>query len=147
MSGRILSPEDRVHLLRMMRRMTPSPIHRRMNTLLLLDDGWTAERVADALFIDVETVREHHRLYKASGVTGVERLKYEGAEPALSPEQLEALGAELDTHLYVAAKAVCAFVARTFAVAYTPHAMAKVLKRSGFVYKMPKKVPAKANED
>jgi transposase len=45
------------------------------------------------------------------------------------------------------AKAVCAFVERTFDVTYTPHAMAKLLKRLGFVYKMPKKVPAKANED
>jgi transposase len=45
------------------------------------------------------------------------------------------------------AKAVCAFVARTFGVAYTAHAMAKLLSRLGFVYKMPKKVPARANED
>jgi transposase len=147
MSGRILSPEDRAHLLRMMRRHTPSPVHRRMNTLLLLDDSWAAERVAEVLFIDVETVREHRRLYQASGVIGVERLKYEGAEPSLNAEQLKALGAELDTHLYMTAKAVCAFVERTFDVTYTPHAMAKLLKRLGFVYKMPKKVPAKANED
>ncbi len=45
------------------------------------------------------------------------------------------------------AKAVCGFVERTFAASYTPQAMTKVLKRLGFVYKMPKKVPAKANED
>ena len=118
-----------------------------MNTLLLLDDGWAAERVAEVLFIDVETVREHRRLYQASGVTGVERLKYEGAEPSLNTEQLKALGAELDARLYVTATAVCCFVEQTFNVGYTPHAMAKVLKRLGFVYKMPKKAPAKANEE
>ena len=42
-----------------------------MNALLLLDDGWAAERVAEVLFIDAETVREHRRLYLASGVAGV----------------------------------------------------------------------------
>ena len=147
MSGSILSPEARAHLLLMMRRQTPSPVHRRMNALLLLDDGWTVERVAEVLFIDAETVREHRRLYQASGVTGIERLKYEGGEPALNAEQLAVLGAELDTRLYMTAKAVCAFVERTFEVTYTPHAMAKLLKRLGFVYKMPKSVPAKANED
>jgi DNA-binding NarL/FixJ family response regulator len=63
MSGVILSPKDRAHLLRMMRRQTPSTVHRRMNVLLLLDDGWAAERVAEALFIDAETVREHRGLY------------------------------------------------------------------------------------
>jgi transposase len=40
---------------------------------------------------------------------------------------------------------VCAFVHRTFAVDYTAHAMAKLLKRLGFVYKRPKGVPAKAD--
>jgi hypothetical protein len=39
MSGSILSPADRAYLLRMMRRHTPSPVHRRMNALLLLDEG------------------------------------------------------------------------------------------------------------
>jgi hypothetical protein len=56
------------HLLRMMRRQTSSTVHRRMNALLLLDDGWAAERVAEALFIDAETVRDHRRLYETSGV-------------------------------------------------------------------------------
>ena len=43
------------------------------------------------------------------------------------------------------AKAIAAFVRRTFGVGYTPHAMAKLLNRLGFVYKMPKCVPAKAD--
>jgi transposase len=103
--------------------------------------------VAEVLFIDADTVREHHRLYQASGVAGIERLKYEGGEPALNPEQLLAVGAELDARLYMTAKAVCAFVARSFDMTYTPHAMAKLLKRLGFVYKMPKSVPAKADEE
>ncbi|GEM_PF-5366536 len=41
-----------------------------MNTLLLFADGRVAERVAEVLFIDIETVREHCRLYQASGSTG-----------------------------------------------------------------------------
>lgn len=147
MSGVILSPEEREHLLRMMRVQTPSPVHRRMNALLLLDDGWAAERVAEVLFIDAETVREHRRLYQTSGVTGLGQLKYQGAEPGLSAEQLKVLEAELDGRLYPTAKGICAFVQRSFGVNYTPHAMAKLLKRLGFVYKMPKSVPAKANED
>ena len=48
-------------------------MHHRMNALLLLDDGWTAEQVAKVLFIDAETMCEHHRLYQASGVAGIER--------------------------------------------------------------------------
>src|SRR3954470_2636162 len=88
MSGVFLDPADRAHLLAMMRRQTPSTVHRRMNALLLLDDGWAAERVADVLFIDAETVREYRRRYQVGGVAGVEQLKFEGSDPTLSPEQL-----------------------------------------------------------
>src|SRR5215212_8901259 len=139
MSGLFLDPSDRAHLLAMMRRQTPSTVHRRMNALLLIDDGWTAERVAEVLFIDAETVRQYRRLSEAHGTTGLTRLGYEGSEPALNPEQLTALAAELEARLYATAKAVCAFVHRTFAVDYTAHAMAKLLKRLGFVYKKPKR--------
>jgi transposase len=110
---------------------------------------WTtagrAERVAEVLFIDAETVREHRRLYETSGVAGLEQLNYEGSEPALSEAQLDALKTELDTHLYMTAKAVSAFVRCWFGVSYTPNAMTKLLKRLGFVYKKPKCVPAKAD--
>jgi len=136
---------DRAHLLRMMRRHTPSPVHRRMNALLLLDDGWAAERVAEALFIDAETVREHRRLYETAGIAGLERLNYEGSDPALNEAQLGALKAEPDAHLYMRSKEVCDFVQRRFGVDYTPNAMTKLLKRLGFVYKKPKCVPAKAD--
>jgi transposase len=145
MAGAILTPADRGHLLQMMRRQTNSHVHRRMNVLLLLDDGWTAERIAEALYIDAETVREHRQLYETSGVSGLERLNYQGAEPALSETQIEALRTELDAHLYMTAKAVCDFVQRTFGVDYTPNAMTKLLKRLGYVYKKPKCVPAKAD--
>jgi transposase len=123
----------------MMRQLTPSPVHRRMNALLVLDDGRAAARVAASLFIDVETVREQRRLYVTSGVTGVERLNYERSDAGLIPERLKSQGAELDACLYITAKAACAFVERAVAVIYTPHAIAKLLKRLGSVYKMSKR--------
>src|ERR1700756_4054091 len=104
MGGLVLTVADRAQLLRMMRRQKPSTVHRRMNALLLLDDGWTAERVAEALFIEAETGPEHRKLYQTSGLSGLERLNYEGSTPALNEAQLETLKAELDAHLYMTAK-------------------------------------------
>ena len=145
MAGTVLTPADRIHLRRMMRRQTNSHVHRRMNVLLLLDDGWTAERIAEALYIDTETVHEHRRLYDTAGVAGLERLAYAGSDAALNDSGIEALKAELDTHLYMTAREVCDFVQRTFGVSYIPNAMTKLLKRLGYVYKKPKCVPAKAD--
>jgi transposase len=146
MSGSILTLADRACLLRTMRRQTPSPVHRRMNALLLLDDGWAAERVADALFIDAGTVREPRRLYETAGGAGLERLNHEGSDPALSEAQLGALKTELDAHLYVTAKEVCDFVQRTFEVDCTPNAMTRLLKRLGLVYRWGLPQPRKLSQ-
>jgi len=145
MSGAVLTPEDRAFFLLAMRRHGNSAVHRRMNALLLLDDGWTAERVAEALFIDAETVRAHRRLYAAAGRAGVERLAYVGHAPVLSQAQTTELSAELSGRVYLTAKAVCGLVAARFGLTYTPHAMARLLGRLGYVWKRPKVVPAKAD--
>lgn len=147
MAGAVLTPEDRAYFLLAMRRHGNSAVHRRMNALLLLDDGWTAERVAEALFIDAETVRSHRRLYAAGGRVGAERLAYAGHAPVLSERQAAELSAELSGRVYLTAKAVCGFVAARFGLAYTPHAMARLLGRIGFVWKRPKVVPAKADAE
>jgi transposase len=147
MAGAVLTPEDRASFLAAMRRQGNSAVHRRMNALLLLDDGWTAERVAEALFIDAETVRAHRRLYAGGGRAEVERLAYAGHAPVLSEAQAAALSAELSGRVYLTAKAVCGFVAARFGLAYTPHAMARLLGRLGFVWKRPKVAPAKADAE
>lgn len=147
MAGAVLTPEDRAYFLAALRRQGNSAVHRRMNALLLLDDGWTAERVAEALFIDAETVRAHRRLYAAGGRAGVERLAYAGHAPVLSAAQAAELSAELSGRVYLTAKAVCGFVAARFGLAYTPHAMARLLGRLGYVWKRPKVVPAKADAE
>lgn len=147
MAGVVLNPEDRAFFLAAMRRQGNSAVHRRMNALLLLDDGWTAERVAEALFIDAETVRAHRRLYAAGGRSGVEQLAYVGHAPVLSEVQVAELSAELAGRVYLTAKAVCGFVAVRFGLAYTPHAMARLLGRLGYVWKRPKVVPAKADAE
>jgi hypothetical protein len=52
MSKGFLSSADRAYFRTMMRRQINSAVHRRMNTLLLLDAGWSVAQVAEALFLD-----------------------------------------------------------------------------------------------
>lgn len=146
MAGILLTPEDRAYFLKMMRRQMNSAVHRRMNVLLLLDDGWEPARIAAALFIDEGTVSNHGKLYEAAGRAGVEKLDYDLRPGALDWDQQAALSAWLDATVPLTSKAACAYVAQAFGMAYTPNAMSKLLKRLGFVYKKPKCVPAKADE-
>ena len=48
MTGAVLTAEDRACFLAAMRRQGNRALHRRINALLLLDDGWTADREAHA---------------------------------------------------------------------------------------------------
>ena len=55
------------------------------------------------------------------------------------------LTAELEGRLHKTREGGVRFVASEFEVHYPPNAMSKLLKRLGFVYKKPKRVPAKAD--
>lgn len=145
MSQGFLSPPDRAYFRTMMRRQINSAVHRRMNTLLLLDDGLCISEVARVLYLDEGTVRAHQGLYLTEGRGGVERLDYAGGQPLLTPDELAVLKSHVREQLYMSAKAVAAWVRERFAVEYTANAMTKLLKRLGFVYKLPKRVPAKAS--
>lgn len=145
MAGQLLSAEDRTHFLTLMRRQMNSAVHRRMNVLLLLDDGWTPHRIAVALYLDESTVGEHRRLYLDQGRTGVESLAYAGRVSRLSADQRATLAAWVTNEVPQTAKAVCAQVEAAFGVSYAVHAMARLLGQLGFVFKKPKCVPAKAD--
>jgi transposase len=109
------------------RSLLVTPCHQLEEQVRLL----AAERIAEALYIDADTVREYRRLYKSSGVTGLERLASVGAEPDLTTEQRATLAAELAARRYMTSKEVCAFVAAKFGVEYTLNAMSKLLNGWG----------------
>ena len=59
--GGYLSPEDRADLIALARDGSAAHrLARRANALVLLDDGWSCERVAAALFLDDDTIRRSH---------------------------------------------------------------------------------------
>lgn len=147
MAGMMLRPEDREHFLRLLKATKkPALEHRRMNALLLLDDGWSCLRVAGALFLDERTVDEYLRLYRTEGASGIGALRYKGNPSGLLNEaQIAALKAHMAGRMFMTSAAVCAHVKQEFDRVYTPNAMTKLLKRIGFSYKKPKRFPAKAD--
>jgi transposase len=108
MAGLVLTAEDRAHFLQMMRRQINSAVHRRMNVLLLLDDGWEPRQIAAALFLDETTVAQHRHLYERSGRSGVEALSYSGRRAALDDGQQQALAAWINETVPQTAQEVCA---------------------------------------
>ena len=79
--SRGLSPEDRADLIALARDGSAAHrLARRANSLVLLDDGWSCERVAAALLVDDETVRRWHQLFVEDGLEGLSALR--AAAPA-----------------------------------------------------------------
>ena len=55
--GGFLSPAQRLELLGLLRDgRAEQRVARRANAMLLLDDGWSCEKVAKALYLDDDTV-------------------------------------------------------------------------------------------
>ena len=71
---------------------------RRANAIVLLDQGWSCERVAAALLLDDDTVRDWHRAYERGGVEGLKSFGHEGGSSHLSSEQEIALSEWVDAH-------------------------------------------------
>ena len=72
--GGYLSVEDRADLIALARDGSAAHrLARRANALVLLDDGWSCERVAAALFVDDETVRRWHQLFVEDGLEELTR--------------------------------------------------------------------------
>ena len=83
-----LSPEQRRELTVILRRHKEDGlVVRRANGLLLLDKGWPAVRVADALFLDTGTVRSWRRAYETEGISSLDISDYSKREGHLSFEQ------------------------------------------------------------
>lgn len=116
----------------------------RIKAVLLTDKGWTQTKIAEALFINGDTVRHHLNDY-----TTANKLKHEsgGSQRNLNAEQAQALIEHLEANTYAKAIDICQYVKDTFGVVYGLSGMTKWLKANKFSYKNMKGVPAKADPE
>jgi transposase len=117
----------------------------RINTIVLLGTGWTIREVAEALFLDDETVRNYLRRYKAGELTVLLNDNYKGYSGKLCGLQTVQLDEHLNENTYLSTKEVVSYVAKRFKVKYSVSGLTELLHRLGYVYKKPKLVPGKAD--
>ncbi|WP_404360496.1 IS630 family transposase [Methylotuvimicrobium sp. KM1] len=120
----------------------------RIKTVYLLGKGWTTSKVAEALLIDRETVRNHFKRYRKGGIEALRQNEAGGSQALLNEEeQQRALDRHLKEHLYLTAKEIARYVKQTWGVSYSESGITQLLKRMGYVYKKPKLVPGKTNAE
>ena len=143
---KILTPISRLELLKRHKRERDSRVADRIKVVLLRDDGRNFEAIAEALFLSNEGVRQQFKDYVESN--GV-KLKPEngGSDSLLNEEQSLDLIMHLDEHLYIKVLDICAYVQKTYGVAYSVRGMSNWLEHNDFTFHQPSGVPAKANSE
>src|ERR1700694_849085 len=117
--GGFLGEEDRTKLIVLARDgATASRVTRRANALVLLDDGWSCQEVADALLLNDDTIRGWHKLFKERGFEGLTSFDMGGSASFLSAAQEDALKVFVATTLPRSTRQVGAFIAQEFGLVY-----------------------------
>jgi len=143
-----LTNEERKELGDVLRqRKADGLIVRRANALLLLDKGWNAHSVADALFLDSETIRSWRRHFIKHGLRFLYLSPYSKREGHLDFTQEAALKEHLRLHPPCSTNEVRSIIHNKYGQSYSRSGAIKLMGRLGFVYKKPKLLPLAANED
>lgn len=142
MSGTLLFPEVRAQLLLQHKRERDGRVKDRIKAVILRDDDWSLDAIAEALLISHEGVRQHLLDYAVSG-----KLKPEngGSSGLLNEAQTAELLAHLDAHLYVKASEIVAHVQAAYGIRYSVRGMTDWIKSHGFSFHQPCGTPAKAD--
>ena len=145
--GGFLSAKERTASQAVMRH--PSETHgvaRRANAILLLDDGWNCAKVAEAFYLDDDTVLTWFKRYQAGGLDEMKVFDGKGRSGDLSRERMAELSARPGERLMRDSGEVAAYIAARWGVVYGHSGCVALLHRLGFEYKRPESLPARSDE-
>lgn len=135
---KILTEADRVQLVLQHRTERDKKVADRIKVVLWYDSGWSAEKIAEALFIDDATVRRHLNTYKEEQRV---HLNYKGSEPILTKSESKALSEHVLANDYTKAKDIKNYIYTTYQKELSLSTVTRWLQNNGFTYKKPKAVP------
>jgi len=142
-----LTTEQREELLHELKVERHAKYSDRLKVILLLDKGWTYEKIAEALFLDEGTIRNYRKRYVECGVFGLVTDTYSGKRSRLSDKDKELLSQHLRSHIFMEAKEVAVYIQKKFDVKYSVSGVTALLHSMGFTYKKAKGVPGKADAE
>jgi transposase len=144
-----LSDEDRADLTALARDGSAAHrLARRANALVLLDAGWSCEKVASALFLDDDTVRKWHGMFLLDGFDGLLHFEAGGSACRMSAGQQEKLKAWVAGALPRSTRQIGAWIEKEFGLVYAGRSgLIALLNRLGLEYHKPEIIPRKLDEE
>ena len=117
----------------------------RIKTILLLDQGWTQEKIAETLLLDEDTIGKYKKQFEEGGMKNLLKGRHTGYQGKLSEKEQRKLKAHVYNNSYYRASDIVQYVENEFNVQYTETGMVALLKSLGFSYKKTKHIPSKAD--
>jgi transposase len=136
-----LSNEQRAHLEKLVKKTRDVNERNRVCVILGRDDGHSPSEIAAILRISESSVYDYQKEYDSKQKTIND--PHLGRTSKLAVEQEDQLRRHLHQTTYLKANKICLYVQDKYGVKYTVAGMTNWLKRNGFVYKHPIKVPGK----
>ena len=120
---------------------------RRANALVLLDAGYSFNKVAKVLLLDDGTIRAWHKMFVEGGLEGLTRFEPGGSACRMSGEQQDKLKAWVASVLPGSTRRIGAWIEKEFGLAYAGRSgLIALLNRLGFEYQKPEVIPRKLDE-
>ena len=139
-----LSEQEVLELRSQHRKEKDRRVADRIKAVLLSNKGWSYKQIAEALFLDEDTVSRHVSEYLESKKL---RIVTGGSESKLSSIQTSELQLHLSSHTYVKVSEICDYVKEKYRIEYTVSGMTSWLKKNDFSFIKPHGVPAKADPE
>jgi transposase len=140
-----LEEDTRKRLRKLQKANKDKTVFIKVTVLLMLDQGFSVEVIANSLGIDESTLFRYQKNFKERGLDFYLDNRYVAYSGKLTPEQEGLLIQEVTDNLYISSKEVAAYILQTFSIKYTAKGVVKLLHRLGFVYKKTVAVPSKGD--
>ena len=119
----------------------------RIKSLILLNNGWIYAKVAEALLLDEETLRNYVKRYREGGLKNLLKDNNPGSSTKLSRAKIAGLCSHLEENLYTKVEDIVVYIKKGYKIKYSVSGLTELLHREGFVYKKTKVIPGKADAE
>jgi len=97
--GQFLSKKERLKLLKAHKQESKQRYADRIKAIILLDSNWSAFKIAEALLLDENTIRNYKERYLSGGLEQLCNNAYQGRTCSLNKEELAKLEKELRANI------------------------------------------------